>query len=145
MSDRKYRHRGYQDDDYQEEQKRQPRRTPDRGRPYGHEAPRGRGVGTPTAVTFKCAVCGHELKDLAVELDTACPSCGKPVRTCTNCSFFNPSARFECRKPIEARIENKAKANQCEHYQPKAIRDLRAAQPQETTDARAAFDALFKK
>jgi hypothetical protein len=90
-------------------------------------------------------VCGHELKDMSVEVDTACPSCGKPLRTCTNCSFFNPSARFECRKPIEARIESKDKANQCEHYQPKAIRDLRAAQPQKTTDARAAFDALFKK
>lgn len=145
MSDRKYRHRGYMDDDDREERERKPRRTPDKGRAYGHEAPRGRGVGAPTAVTFKCAVCGHELNDIAVEFATACPSCGKPVRTCTNCTFFNPSARFECRKPIEARIESKAKANQCEYYQPKTIRDLKAAKPEKTTDARAAFDALFKK
>ena len=69
MSDRKYRHRGYMDDDDREEHKQKPRRTPDKGRPYGHEAPRGRGVGSPTAVTFKCAVCGHELKDIAVEFE----------------------------------------------------------------------------
>ena len=145
MSDRKYRHRGYMDDGDREERQRQPRRTDDRARPFAQGAPRGRGVGTPTAVTFKCAVCGHELKDVDVEFGTMCMSCGQPVRTCTNCSFFNPSARFECRKPIEARVENKTKANQCEFYQPKAIRDLRAAQPEKTTYARSAFDALFKK
>jgi predicted RNA-binding Zn-ribbon protein involved in translation (DUF1610 family) len=144
MSDRKYRHRGYQDGD-REDRERKPPRTDQRGQRGPDGAPRGRGVGSPTVVTFKCSVCGHELRDLSIDTDTPCPSCGKPVRTCTNCSFFNPSARFECRKPLEARVENKAKANQCQLFQPKAIRDLRAAKPEKTTDARAEFDALFKK
>ncbi len=144
MSDRKYRHRGYQDSD-REDRERKPPKTDQRGQRGPDGAPRGRGVGSPTAVTFKCAVCGREVKDVTVEFKTSCPGCGKPLRSCTNCTFFNPSARFECRKPIEARIESKATANRCEFYQPKTIRDLRAAQPEQTTDARAAFDALFKK
>jgi len=37
------------------------------------------------------------------------------------------------------------KANRCEHYQPKAVRDLKAAKPETPNDARSAFDALFKK
>jgi predicted RNA-binding Zn-ribbon protein involved in translation (DUF1610 family) len=133
------------DDDDRDEPKRRPRQTDDHGRRSQVGAPRGRGLGAPTAVAFKCAVCGTELKERTVEPGAACPSCGKPLHTCTNCSFFDTSARFECRKPIAKRIESKAKANDCELYEPKQIRDLRAAQPEKTTDARSAFDALFKK
>ena len=80
MSDRKYRHRGYQDDDRDREPR--PKRTDDRGRPFTDGAPRGRGLGAPTAVAFKCAVCGHSVTDNKVSFDTPCPSCGKPLRTC---------------------------------------------------------------
>lgn len=150
MSDRKYRHRGYQDDDRDRERERQQRRpTDERGTPRLEGAPRGRGVGLPTEVTFKCARCGHAMKHATVEFDSSCPSCGKPLHTCTNCAFFDTSARFECRKQIPQRIESKAKANRCEHYQPKSVRDLRSARTEPGTaspsDARAAFDALFKK
>ena len=145
MSDRKYRHRGYQDDDRDRDREPKPRRRDEHGKPRLEGAPRGRGVGLPGKVTFKCAVCGHAIEDVSIEADSSCPSCGKPLRSCTNCSFFNTSARFECRKPIEARVESKTKANQCEFFQPKAIRDLRSAKPEGAQDARAAFDALFKK
>lgn len=145
MSDRKYRHRGYMDDDDRREREPRPRATEERGRPRLEGAPRGRGVGLPTAVVFKCSLCGKEQETTSVAPDDRCASCGKPLHTCTNCSFFDTSARFECRKPIATRVESKTKANQCEHYQPKAVRDLRAAAPEKTRDARAAFDALFKK
>jgi hypothetical protein len=133
------------DDDTQDERERRPRHTDDRGRRSPEGGPRGRGVGAPTAVAFKCAVCGTEIRDLEVQEETTCPSCGKPLRTCTNCSFFDTSRRFECRKPIPARIESKTKANDCGFFQPKQIRDLKAAKPETARDARAAFDALFKK
>jgi predicted RNA-binding Zn-ribbon protein involved in translation (DUF1610 family) len=156
MNDRKYRHRGYQDDDRDDERERKPRRTDDRDRRFVDGAPRGRGVGLPTAVTFKCAVCGAELRDITIDTDTLCPQCGKPLRTCTNCTFFDTSNRFECRKPLEQRVESKSKANTCEFFQPKQIRDLKSAvrempsdgggsQEAPPNDARAAFDALFKK
>ena len=146
MSDRKYRHRGYQDDDRDREPK--PRKPPQRGPGQFDNGPRGRGLGAPTTVAFKCAVCGHSMNQMAVEFDTPCPGCGKPLHTCTNCTFFDTSARFECKKPIQGRIDSKVKANTCELFRPKAVRDLRSAK-QETSegpqDARSAFDALFKK
>jgi predicted RNA-binding Zn-ribbon protein involved in translation (DUF1610 family) len=149
MGDRKYRHRGYQDDDWDRDRDRKQRppqpQTDERGQPRLEGAPRGRGVGLPTEVVFKCARCGHTMKNAAVEPASACPSCGKALHTCTNCTFFDTSARFECRKPIAARIEPKTKANRCELFQPKAVRDLRSAQPEAPRDARAAFNALFKK
>ena len=145
MSDRKYRHRGYQDDDRDDRERRPRQPRDDRGRPRVEGAPRGRGVGIPAAAVFKCALCGHQLQHAAIAVDTVCESCGKALHTCTNCSFFNSGARFECTKPITARIESKAKANECTHFQPKTVRDLSAKSPASPVDARSAFDALFKK
>jgi len=143
MSDRKYRHRGYMDDDgeRQKPQKREPGR---RDRLEG--APRGRGLGLPRDVVFKCARCGKKIPKLGVIGENAsCPFCSEPLHTCTNCSFFDTAAPFECRKPIEARIESKSKANSCPHFSPKTVRDLSSPGPSTPDDARSAFDALFKK
>jgi hypothetical protein len=150
MSDRKYRHRGYQDDDRDDRDHRQRPRGEGGGAPRGVEGgPRGRGVGLPSSVAFKCAVCGRQVPERQVGFDSTCTGCGKPLHTCTNCAFFDTGARFECRKPVPERIESKAKANQCTFFQPKAVRDLRSKRTPgdagSPSDARAAFDALFKK
>ena len=150
MGDRKYRHRGYQDDDDDREVRRP--QTGGGRSPWSLEgAPRGRGVGVPAEATFRCARCGTEIKSPEIFRDTSCPSCGNALHTCTNCAFFNTGSRFECRKPIEARIESKARANECDFFEPKLIRNLRSTRAKveegvsSPSDARSAFDALFKK
>ncbi len=146
MNDRKYRHRGYQDDDRdrQPQQKRERPKT-DGVRRYD-SAPRGRGLGAPTKVSFKCARCGHELAQPKIAIDTNCASCGDALHSCSNCSFFNTGARFECQQPIAKRVESKAKGNECKFFRPKAVRDLKVETPEgSSNDPRAAFDALFKK
>lgn len=145
MSDRKYRHRGYMDDD--RDDRPQQRRGPKPGGPSHMDgAPRGRGVGLPQDVVFKCANCGHRIDTVGgIARDASCSSCGSPLHSCSNCAFFDSGSRFECRKPIAARVESKTKANGCEHFQPKAVRDLRSRSAQASNDPRAAFDALFKK
>ncbi len=144
MSDRKYRHRGYMDDGDDRDRPQERRREAPRSSVDG--APRGRGVGLPADVVFRCAVCGKKVQTLgSIEADSVCPGCGKPLHSCTNCAFFDPGARFECRKPLEARVESKASANDCPHYQPKTVRDLSSRGPATPDDARSAFDALFKK
>lgn len=143
MGDRKYRHRGYMDDDRDEPRAKRPA-GPRPGRLEG--APRGRTAGLPTEVVFKCAVCGHKTELLGeLETDAVCAGCGRPLHTCTNCTFFDTAAQFECRKPIAARVEGKGKANDCGFFKPKRIRDLNSRGPSSPDDARSAFDALFKK
>jgi DNA-directed RNA polymerase subunit RPC12/RpoP len=147
MNDRKYRHRGYMDSDRGRDEEPRPRQPREDGPPARSEgAPRGRGLGAPTTVVFKCADCGAEIDTALTRVDVGsrCPRCAKPLHTCTNCMFFDPSARFECRKPVAARVESKAGGNDCRFYQPKTVRDLRVA-TSGPTDPRAAFDALFKK
>ena len=142
MSDRKYRHRGYQDDD-RDERPRTPRRSG--GGPKRYDgAPRGRGLGAPTVTTFKCAVCGHEMKQPSIDPGATCAGCGKDLRTCTHCSFFNTGYRFECTKQLMARLENKTKNNACKHFAPKVVHEIRGSDDK-PMDGRAAFDALFKK
>jgi len=144
MSDRKYRHRGYQDDDRDREPQKSQRPKTDGVKRYD-SGPRGRGLGAPTHAAFKCAHCGHELPDPRIKQDTTCSSCGSPLHSCTNCSFFNTGARFECQKPIAKRVESKSKGNDCRFFQSKTVRDLKVETPGSSNDPRAAFDALFKK
>ncbi len=144
MSDRKYRQRGYQDDDRQRDRQDQRPRAPEGpGRLEG--APRGRGVGLPGEAVFKCARCGATAAETAVASDATCRACGSALHSCTNCTFFDPGARFECRKPTEARVESKMKANACPLFEPKSVRELRSKTAGAPSDPRAAFDALFRK
>ena len=145
MSDRKYRHRGYQDSDSDRDERSKPRQRAPSPR-HGNDGPRGRGVGIPTRVAFKCAACGHPHDTVGtLAIDVVCSRCGAPLHSCTNCTNFSSGARFECRKPIEQRIENKSKGNSCQHFQPKTVRDLRSPDSGGAATGKSAFDALFKK
>jgi predicted nucleic acid-binding Zn ribbon protein len=100
----------------------------------------------PSRVAFKCAACGHP-HDLVGTLapETACSRCDAPLHSCTNCTFFDSGARFECRKPISERVESKSKANECRYFQPRTVRDLRPPDSKAAATGKSAFDALFKK
>lgn len=135
MSDRKYRHRGYRDDDSASE----PRSS---GRPAERRG--GRGLGKPTATAFRCAVCGTRQEAGELASDAECRKCGADLHTCTHCVHFDTSAPLDCRQKILHRIGNKAKRNTCEHFEPKAAQEFASDTSGGTQDARAAFDALFK-
>lgn len=139
MSDRKYQHRGYQSSDEREPRREAPRPAGPREKP---EAPRGRGLGKPTATVFRCAVCGTKQAPPAA-LDAKCQKCRADLHTCTHCQHFDTGAHHECRKPVEERVAKKAAANTCALFEAKAAQEFA---PDATTpaDARSAFDALFK-
>jgi hypothetical protein len=137
MSDRKYRQRGYQDSDRQREEK-----------PKQQQAPRDReGPRSPRMMAFgekvKCAACGAVVP-ANVRHDSTCPKCNGDLHSCRACIHFDPSARFECRKPITARIVNKGARNTCELFAARIVveRETSSGTP---TDARQAFANLFKK
>ena len=71
MTDRKYRHRGYQDSDRERDERRPPERQGEPARPRMEGAPRGRGLGAPTAAVFKCSACGREVNTTLKEITAA--------------------------------------------------------------------------
>ena len=141
MSDRKYGQRGYMESDREREQRpKQPPRQ--QTQPRDREGPR-----SPKMMAFgekvKCASCGATVS-ASIGLDGSCPKCKTDLHTCRQCAAFDPGARFECRKPITARIMNKGARNDCELFTARTVveRETSSGAP---TDARQAFANLFKK
>ncbi|HUP50662.1 MAG TPA: hypothetical protein VNA04_17945 [Thermoanaerobaculia bacterium] len=153
MSDRKYKHKGYQDgggygsgSSGGGSRPQGPRPEPQRQRIEG--APRGRTAGGFGPEAFKCNQCGqlrHSLGELTC--DETCAKCGADLHTCGNCRFFDTTAPWECRENIPERVAGKHSRNECAFFSPKIVRDLAAdkGRVQTPDDARKAFDALFKK
>lgn len=137
MGDRKYRQRGYQDSD--RERERSEKKPAPREERIGPRTPAMPGKRT----VIRCAGCGTVL---AQDVDTSgkCPRCGYALHSCKQCVFFDPSARFECLKPVPERIPNKGAANSCTFYKPRTTIERETSTPK-PTDARTAFENLFKK
>jgi hypothetical protein len=97
-------------------------------------------------LSFKCALCGNA-QMIAGEVTPAdaCTNCGAPIHSCVNCRFFDSSAPNECTQPIEHPIDAKRALNSCPLFRPKITVDISVSDENKHVDARAAFDALFKK
>lgn len=140
MSDRKYRQRGYMESD-REPQRPKPQ-SKQQSQPRDREGPR-----SPKMMAFgekvKCAACGAKAPP-NIRFDSTCSNCNADLHTCRQCTYFDPSARFECRKSIPARIVNKHARNTCELFEPRTVveRETSSGPP---TDAKQAFANLFKK
>ena len=152
MSDRKYKHRGYQDSGFgsgsgSSQRPQGPR--PEFPKQRLEDAPRGRTAGGFGPDAFKCNKCSqirHNLGELTH--DDVCNGCGADLHTCGNCRFFDTTTLWECRENIPARVVGKQTKNSCAFFQPKIVKDLAAdkgTKLQTPDDARKAFDALFKK
>jgi hypothetical protein len=157
--DRKYRQHGYQDSDRRSE-------------PYRPERPRQPGPKPPIDVTgpklprlvqnvvaSRCYNCAVTLPQ-DTDFRGACPKCAAALHCCKQCVHFDSSTRFQCLKPIAARVAVKDQANTCELFSSRVTvaRDAlptasvvkngdhtSVQAPRNATDARAAFDSLFKK
>ena len=144
MSDRKYRQRGYMDHD-REPQRPKPQSNPQsnpQSKPVDREGPR-----SPKMMAYgeavKCTSCGAKAPT-NIGAESTCPTCKAELHACRQCSYFDPSARFECSKPITVKIVNKNARNTCELFAARTVveRQTSSGPP---TDARAAFAKLFKK
>ena len=109
----------------------------------------------------RCYSCSTTLPS-GVDFSGNCPKCNAELHCCKQCSHFEPSTRFQCLKPIPARIPLKDKTNACTLFSPRltVARDAPAGMPpsfrdrpiqplqdapRNSSDARDAFDRLFKK
>lgn len=153
-SDRKYRQRGYMDSD-RDGNGRKPEERPRGPKPpidiTGPRLPRL----VQAVVASRCYNCSVTLPN-GTDFKANCPKCGVPLHCCKQCAHFEPSTRFQCLKPIPARLASKDQANECTWFSPRVTvaRDATASgsavtpaapSPRSFNDARAAFDQLFKK
>jgi hypothetical protein len=138
MSERKYRQRGYMDK-AREELGSSPKPAQ---KPRDREGPR-----SPQMMAYgekvKCSACGSTVQ-ASMDFESTCPKCKSDLHTCRQCMYFDPGSRFECRKPLTARIMNKGARNTCELFGVRTVveRETSSGAP---TDARQAFANLFKK
>ena len=148
MSDRKYRQRGYDDDERDRQPKTPARKAPEPGAPAGarragvsQDGPRAPNMPGFREVV-RCAQCGNVTAS-DIGTDTRCPRCGTDMRTCAQCGSFDPGSRFECMQTIPARISPKNVRNSCTLFSPRTTVERETTTPR-TDDPRKAFDDLFK-
>jgi len=166
MSDRKYRQRGYQDDGRERRPpagpgagaQGRPEREP--GAPAGARRISSEGARNPRMMGYRevarCARCGTLVDPNILSL-SRCPKCQQDLRSCVQCTHFDPSARFECSRNITARVSPKDTANECTLFEARTSleRETTTAAPPSSSSsgsssgapsssARKAFDDLFK-
>lgn len=152
MSERKYRQRGYQDDD--RDRARQPDRdrrpAPPPGAPAATRRLSSEGARNPNLMGFhevsRCARCGAPVEEAVLALST-CARCGQALHACVQCVHFDTSAVFECAQRIPTRVSPKDAANACTLFAPRTTweRETSSTQaPSSSSAARKAFDDLFK-
>jgi hypothetical protein len=159
--DRKYGQRGYMNegghDRERERNSEKPREKP-KGKPKGALRDVPRNVKMPGfQEVLRCSLCGVIVPpSVQIGFESQCPKCRADLRTCKNCRHFDTSAQFECTQPIRERITKKDVRNRCELFMAKTSieRETRDSggsnggqpiSPTNASDARSAFDNLFKK
>ena len=146
MSDRKYRQRGYQDDDRGRAPKPAPKKPAEPGAPAGarrlsQDGPKNLNMPGFREVA-RCAQCGN-IGTTEIALDSRCPRCGADMHACAQCASFDPGSRFECMQSITARISPKNTRNSCTLFAARTTVERETTTPR-NDDPRKAFDDLFK-
>jgi hypothetical protein len=158
MSDRKYRQRGYQDENKPRGPRPETPRPPKADRAPGRQLQDAAGPKTPNLMAahevWRCARCGN-LLDLAIAADSVCPKCKVDLHSCVQCVSFDTSARWECTvsAKLPARIAPKDTRNTCVLFAPRTTVERQTSTPVNrdastptgsSNNARQAFDDLFK-
>jgi hypothetical protein len=143
VSDRKYRQRGYQDSGGDK-----PKFQKSEGdRPVKKDTFGPRAIQMPgTRSVSRCSQCGTVLQNLSEPLGK-CAKCGFELHSCKQCTYFDPSSRFECMQAVKERIPRKDERNDCALYAIRVMVEKETSTPASLRpqDARQAFENLFKK
>ena len=92
---------------------------------------------------MNCAFCGkaNDVMNKVGRQDT-CLHCGRDLRCCRQCKFYDTHAYNECREVSAERVVDKERSNFCDFFVPRgsAQRNVNKAR-----DAKMALEALFRK
>jgi len=92
---------------------------------------------------MNCAFCGETVSiEGKVSRNDTCPHCGKDLRCCKQCKFYDPHSYNDCREVLAERIVDKERSNFCDYFVP---RGSLVGNVNKTKEAKRALEALFKK
>src|SRR5437016_12131171 len=138
MSDRKYRQRGYEDEQRERGPRDDKQKQQQKERAPGRVLQDERGPKTPNLMAahevFRCARCGN-LLPVSVGLLDRCSKCGVDLHACIQCVSFDTSARWECTQndQIPARVAPKDERNTCTLFTPRTTIERQTSSPTSST------------
>jgi len=94
-----------------------------------------------------CYNCGAQLEPRKPVRTDVCSSCGRDVKVCLNCTFYDAGAENTCREPQAEWVKEKDRSNFCEYFR----FSQRPGKPpgklgmSREKSARQKLDDLFKK
>ncbi|MGH9688190.1 MAG: hypothetical protein ACRD5K_13985 [Candidatus Acidiferrales bacterium] len=157
--ERKYKSRGYRDRDSEDKKRNRAERPSEAPRPkqdlLGPRTPRMVG----TVMRARCSNCGAVLAP-GFDPTGKCPRCQSEIHCCKQCVHFDTGRQFECTQPIPGRITKKDAKNNCTFFELRMTVEkdtspvmyavaktpvAAAVSSSRPTDARQAFENLFKK
>lgn len=91
-----------------------------------------------------CTFCRKEIDPgERIGRSDVCPRCGRDLRCCKQCHFYDSHAYNECREVSADRVVEKERANFCDFFLPRGATPK--AYVNRTAEAKRALEALFKK
>ena len=89
-------------------------------------------------VMRRCHFCGQPLDEkLEVHRSTTCASCGKDLKICYNCRFFQKGAHNDCLESSAEQVRDKDRSNFCDYFRYKDAKDGPSASTQQKRERRA--------
>ncbi|MCK9286873.1 MAG: hypothetical protein PHU24_09085 [Sphaerochaetaceae bacterium] len=89
-----------------------------------------------------CHFCGTKVPTgLVIGNATLCSFCGRPLKVCLNCRFYDKNAYHECREEIDEPVIYKDLANFCDFFVLNEGSSEASVKSQE--EARSKFLSLF--
>ena len=139
--DRKYRQRGYRDDD---RDRPKPQAQTPRGPRPERDGPRTPNL-MSTHQVFRCGRCGR-IQTADFGQADRCQQCGVDLHSCVQCQSFDPGSTFECMQLLKARVSPKDARNTCELFTARTTveRQTGSTPAAGPVSAQQAFDDLFK-
>ena len=90
-----------------------------------------------------CHYCGSQLEARKPVRTDVCPSCGRGVKVCLNCAFYDEGAEDKCREPQAEWVKEKDRSNFCDYFR---FRDTASGHTGKNVgdSVKAKLDSLFR-
>lgn len=92
---------------------------------------------------IRCSFCDKEIEvNGTVSRNETCPHCGRDLRCCVQCKFYDHGSYNECKEVSAERVVDKERANFCDYFN---IKGSKANVFGKEAMAKQALENLFKK